>query len=464
MKLYNSMTRSKEEFIPIKDGKVKMYVCGPTVYDYFHIGNARPFIIFDVFRRYLEYKGYDVTYIQNFTDIDDKMIKNANEEGVSVKALGKKFIAAYIEDAKALNIKPADIHPRATEHISEIIIFIKGLEAKGLAYEADGDMYFDTQAYPEYGKLTGQNLDELELGSRIQIDEKKKNPMDFALWKAEKPGEPSWGSPWGKGRPGWHIECSAMVRKYLGDTIDIHAGGIDLKFPHHENEIAQSEGLTGKTFARYWIHNGYINVDNKKMSKSLNNFFTVRDVLKVFSPEVIRFFMLSAHYRGPVNYSAELLKQSESALERLYTARNNLNHMLKLSEDREMTADENVLFDKIMESEPEFERAMDDDINTADALASLFDLVKIANTGIKAGQSKKLIENTLLLLAKLSGILGILTKKGGTLTDEMKQMIAERKTARTDKNWAESDRIRDELLELGVTIEDTPQGMRWTVE
>jgi len=320
MRLYNTLTRKKEEFVPLHKGEVRMYSCGPTVYNYFHIGNARPFIVFDTLRRYFEYKGYRVIFVQNFTDIDDKMINRAKEEGVTVKELGDRFIEEYFKDADNLGIKRATVHPRATEHVQDIIEFIKRLEEKGLAYEVEGDVYFDTSAFPDYGKLSGQNMEELEAGARIDVDEKKRNPMDFALWKAKKPGEPAWDSPWGPGRPGWHIECSVMAIKYLGETIDIHSGGQDLTFPHHENEIAQSEGATGKPFARYWLHNGYINVNNQKMSKSLGNFFTVRDIQKEFDLEVVRLFMLSAHYRSPVNFSRELLEQAQSALDRLYNA------------------------------------------------------------------------------------------------------------------------------------------------
>ncbi|HOB20889.1 MAG TPA: cysteine--tRNA ligase, partial [Candidatus Atribacteria bacterium] len=340
MKLYNTLTRKKEDFVPLVPGEVRMYSCGPTVYNYFHIGNARPFIIFDVFRRYMEYKGYKVTFVQNFTDIDDKMINRANEEGITVKELADRFIDEYFKDADALGIRRATVHPRATEHIEDIIRFIERLIEKGLAYVAGGDVYYNTAAFESYGKLSGQSLEDLELGARVEINEDKRNPMDFALWKSQKPGEPAWESPWGMGRPGWHIECSVMATKYLGETIDIHSGGQDLIFPHHENEIAQSEGASGKPFARYWLHNGYINVDNRKMSKSLGNFFTVRDISKQFDLEVVRLFMLSSHYRNPINFSDELLRQAQSALERLYNAKDNLEYLLDHAQDGEIKAED----------------------------------------------------------------------------------------------------------------------------
>jgi cysteinyl-tRNA synthetase len=359
MKLYNTLTRKKEDFIPIHENEVRMYCCGPTVYNYFHVGNARPFIIFDVFRRYMEYKGYKVTYVQNFTDIDDKMIQRANEEKITVAELAERFIEEYFKDADGLGIERATVYPRATQHIDEMVAFIEDLIEKGLAYEIDGDVWYDTSAFDDYGKLSRQDLEELEAGARVDPNEKKRNPMDFALWKAQKPGEPAWDSPWGKGRPGWHIECSVMSSKYLGETIDIHAGGQDLIFPHHENEIAQSEGLSGKPFANYWIHNGYINVDNRKMSKSLGNFFTVRDISEKYDLEIVRLFMLSAHYRSPVNFSHELLDQAKSALERLYNARNNLLYLLDMAEDRDLSDEEQKLHDQTGEYIRDFESAMD---------------------------------------------------------------------------------------------------------
>ena len=465
MKLYNTMTRKKEDFVPLHENEVRMYCCGPTVYNYFHIGNARPFIIFDTFRRYLEYKGYKVTYVQNFTDIDDKMIQRANEEGITVPELADRFIEEYFKDADGLGIKRATYHPKATEHIDDIIAFIEKLIEKGYAYEVDGDVYFDTTAYEDYGKLSKQNLEELEAGDRIQPGEKKKNPMDFALWKAQKPGEPAWDSPWGKGRPGWHIECSVMATKYLGETIDIHAGGQDLTFPHHENEIAQTEALTGKPFARYWLHNGYINVDNRKMSKSLGNFFTVRDISREYDLEVVRLFMLSAHYRNPVNFSHELLDQAKSALERLYNAKNNLDHLLRQTQDRELTQQEQELYDEMDGYIKKFEEAMEDDINTADALAVIFDLVRDANTHLKAESSKKLVQKTYDVFKTLTHILGIVQKKQEmTLDEEIEALIEKRQQARAAKDWATADKIRDDLRKRGIILEDTPTGVRWTIE
>lgn len=461
MKLYNTMTKIKEEFVPLHPGEVRMYSCGPTVYNYFHIGNARPFIIFDVFRRYMEYKGYKVTYVQNFTDIDDKMIRRAREEGISVKELGERFIAEYFTDADELGIQRADVHPKATEHMDDIIRFIQRLMDKGLAYQAEGDVYFDTAAFQEYGKLSGQNLEDLELGARIDINDIKKSPMDFALWKAEKPGEPAWDSPWGPGRPGWHIECSVMATKYLGETIDIHSGGQDLIFPHHENEIAQSEGASGKSFARYWLHNGYINIDNQKMSKSLGNFFTVRDISQEFDLEVVRLFMLSSHYRNPVNFSRELLEQEQTALERLYNAKNNLEYLLEDAPDRPAGEVEKQFLDRLPQFTAEFEQAMEDDINTADAVGVLFDLVREINTHITAGQSAETISAALETLNSMTGILGLLNKQRGRLDEEIEELIEKREQARADKNWALADRIRDELKEQGIVLEDTPQGVRW---
>ncbi len=463
MKLYNTLTRQKEEFVPLNEGEVRIYSCGPTVYDYFHIGNARPFIIFDTLRRYMEYKGYKVIFVQNFTDIDDKMINRANEESITVKELGDRFIEEYFRDADALGIKRATFHPRATEHIDDMIAFIQKLIQKGMAYEAQGDVYFDTSVLEDYGKLSGQRLEELEAGARVDVEEGKKNPMDFALWKAQKPGEPAWDSPWGRGRPGWHIECSVMAIKYLGETIDIHSGGQDLIFPHHENEIAQSEGATGKPFARYWLHNGYININNEKMSKSLGNFFTVREILQHFDPEVVRFFMLSAHYRNPINFSPELLNQAKSALERLYNCKNNLLHLMQNAEDKEPTAEEKDFVYALMSYKKKFEDAMDDDINTADALAAVFDMVRDLNSVVSPKIPKKLIEQAYGLLDELADVLGILRKDTmrRELDDEIKMLIEKRQQARKEKNWALADQIRDELKERGIILEDTPQGVRW---
>lgn len=461
MKLYNTLTKSKEEFIPQHPGEVRMYSCGPTVYNYFHIGNARPFIVFDVFRRYMEYKGYKVTFVQNFTDIDDKMIMRAKEEGTTVKELADRFIEEYFKDAGGLGIRRADYHPKATDHIDDIIEFIKKLISKGLAYQAGSDVYFDTAAFDSYGKLSGQNLEDLELGARIDVNEIKKSPMDFVLWKGEKPGEPSWNSPWGPGRPGWHIECSVMVTKYLGETIDIHSGGQDLIFPHHENEIAQSEGASGKPFARYWIHNGYINVDNQKMSKSLGNFFTVREIAEEFDLEVVRLFMLSSHYRNPINFSRELLEQAQSALDRLYNAKNNLEHLLKDALDQPCSREDQQFLDLLPKYTTDFENAMDDDINTADAIGVIFDLVREINTYVKAGQPKSVVQAALDQLTKLTGILGLLTRKKGSLDEEIEALIEQRQQARKDKNWALADKIRDDLKDQGILLEDTPQGVRW---
>lgn len=459
MKLYNTLTKTKEEFIPLKDGEVKMYICGPTVYSYFHIGNARPFIIFDTFRRYMEYKGYKVTYVQNFTDIDDKMIKGAKEEGISVKELGEKFIGEYYKDADGLGIKRASHHPKATDHIEDIIAFIEKLIEKGLAYVAGQDVYYDTAAFSDYGKLSGQRLEDLDLGSRIDINENKKNPMDFVLWKGQKPGEPAWVSPWGMGRPGWHIECSVMSTKYLGETIDIHGGGQDLVFPHHENEIAQSEGVSGKPFARYWIHNGHINIDNRKMSKSLGNFFTIRDISKEFDLEVVRLFMLSSHYRSPINFSKDLLEQAQSALDRLYNTRENLDYLLSNAKDGFKEADEDFI-NRLPAYRDRFQRAMEDDINTADALGVVFDMVRDINTYASADRPKKAIRSALDLLLELTGVLGLLSKGKSDIDKEIEDLVEKRQQARRDKNWALADQIRDELKERGIILEDTPQGVK----
>lgn len=463
MKLYNTMTRQKEKFVPVKEGEVRMYSCGPTVYDYFHIGNARPFIVFDVLRRYFEYKGYDVKFVQNFTDIDDKMIDRANKEGITVKELGDKFIEEYFKDADALGIERATYHPRATEHIDDVIEFIQRLIDREMAYEAGGNVYFDTSAFPDYGKLSKQDLEDLEAGARIGIDEQKKNAMDFVLWKSQKPGEPAWESPWGKGRPGWHIECSVMSTKYLGETIDIHSGGQDLIFPHHENEIAQSEGASGKPFANYWLHNGYINIDNTKMSKSLGNFFTVRDISEEFDLEVVRLFMLSAHYRNPINFSKELLKQAESALDRLYTAKENLEYLISVCEERQLTDKEREIEGHLAEFRTQFEQAMEDDVNTADALAAIFDLVRYMNTNISDKDPKSIAKKGYDVLMELASIMGLLQKEtqDQSLDDEIEELIEERQRARAEKNWELADKIRDQLGDMGIVLEDTPKGVKW---
>ncbi len=467
MKLYNTLTRQKEEFTPIDENEVKIYSCGPTVYNYFHIGNARAFVVFDTLRRYLEFKGYKVKFVQNFTDIDDKMILNAQRENTTVKELAEKFIREYFTDAEGLNIKKATVHPRATENIDAIIETIKKLVDNGYAYEVDGDVYFEASKFAEYGKLSKQNLEELEAGARISVEEKKKHPMDFALWKAQKPGEPAWDSPWGKGRPGWHIECSAMANRYLGETIDIHSGGQDLVFPHHENEIAQSEAANGKPFARFWLHNGFVNIDNEKMSKSAGNFFTVREIAQQYDYEVIRFFILSAHYRNPINFSREQMDQAKSGLERIYNCIDNLKYLLKTAQDRALTADEVLQMQKIDSFEQKFIEAMDDDLNTADGLAAIFELVKEANTVLGPESPREIISHTLQLIKKLGGVLGLLYRDSGKdaeeeLDEEIKQLIEKRQQARKEKNYALADKIRDELKEKGIILEDTPQGVKVT--
>lgn len=454
MKIFNTLTRKKEEFVPIEPGKVKMYSCGPTVYNYFHIGNARPFIVFDTLRTYLEYLGYDVTFVQNFTDIDDKMIKKANEEGTTVKEVAERYIAEYFVDAKGLGIRPATVHPKATENIDAIIEIVEKLIATGHAYESQGDVYFATKSFEGYGKLSHQPLEELASGARVAVGEVKRDPMDFALWKAQKPGEPAWESPWGMGRPGWHIECSAMANRYLGKSIDIHSGGLDLTFPHHENEIAQSECANGCTFANYWMHNGFINVDNQKMSKSLGNFFTVREIAEQFPYEVVRFFMLSAHYRSPINFSRDLIESAQNALERLYTCRNNLRFLTDTLSEGE-GADTQA-----MESyRQKFKDAMDDDLNTADAISVLFELVRFVNT--EAPKTKKEAADWLALLTELSDVLGILKQEEASLDEEVEALIEERTQARKEKNWKRADEIRDQLKAMGVVLEDTPQGVKW---
>lgn len=462
MKIYNTLSKKKEEFVPINPEEVRMYVCGPTVYNFFHIGNGRTFIVFDAFRKYLEYRGYNVKFVQNFTDIDDKMIKRANEENTTVKELGDRFIEEYYKDADALNIARATINPRATEFIPEIVSFVKDLEDRGFAYEVDGDVYFNTKKFQDYGKLSGQNLDDLQAGARISVDERKKDPMDFAVWKKQKPGEPAWESPWGMGRPGWHIECSCMAHKLLGETIDIHAGGEDLAFPHHENEIAQSEARTGKAFANYWMHSAFINVDNRKMSKSLNNFFTAREVLAKYDVDVIRFFMLAGHYRTQLNFSEELLESSKNALERLYNAVANLESLLEEAKAIELTELEKAYAESLNGYRDRYIEKMDDDFNTADGISVIFDLVRDINTNINAEASKALAETALNLIRELGKPLGILQKSTkGSLEEEIEGLIAQRQQARKDKNWALSDKIRDELKARGIILEDTPQGVRW---
>lgn len=467
MKIYNTMTRQKQEFVPITPGEVKMYSCGPTVYDYFHIGNARPFIIFDTMRRYLEYLGYKVTFVQNFTDIDDKMINRANKEGITVKELGERFIAEYYKDAEALGIKKATIHPKATENIDAIIEIVKKLEDKGYAYNVNGNVYFRSKKFDEYGKLSHQPLEELEAGARIDVADEKEDSMDFALWKAQKPGEPAWESPWGMGRPGWHIECSAMVNKFLGTSIDIHSGGKDLIFPHHENEIAQSECANGCSFANYWMHNGYININNQKMSKSLGNFFTIRDITEKYKPEVVRFFMLSAHYRSPVNFSDELMSQAQSAMERVYTCIDNLKFLLANAEDRDVSDSEKVILEALETAKKRFRDSMDDDLNTADAISAIFDIVSAANKGLSqdGDNSRAVIEKALAAIHELGDVLGLFEEREEACVDaEIEALIEKRNEARKNKDWVEADRIRDELKAKNIILKDTPMGVKWSYE
>jgi cysteinyl-tRNA synthetase len=461
VKLYNTLTRKKEEFVPLKEGRVGIYVCGPTVYDFFHVGNARPFIVFDVLRRYLEYKGYRVTYVQNFTDVDDKIINRALEENSTMDEVSERFIKEYFADADKLGVKRATFHPRATEHIEEIIYLIKRLEDKGLAYAAADGIYFDTRKFSGYGKLSGQNLEDLNAGARVEVDKTKRNPADFALWKKQKPGEPAWDSPWGKGRPGWHIECSAMSTKYLGETIDIHAGGQDLIFPHHENEIAQSEGASGRIFARYWLHNGFINIENEKMSKSLGNFFTIRDISRDYDLEIIRFFMLSAHYRNPVNFSREMLNQAKNGLERLYNAKGDLEHLEKNAQRQQMNSREEEKAKGLEAYRKKFEEAMEDDLNTADAVAAIFELVRDINTFVKGDVSAAFAKRALELIKELTGVLGIMSKEEQGPDKIIEQLVARREEARKQKDWALADKIRDDLRVRGIIIEDTPQGAKW---
>ena len=465
MKLYNTMTHRKETFEPIEPGKVKMYSCGPTVYNYFHIGNARPFIVFDVLRRYLEYIGYDVTFVQNFTDFDDKIINRSHEENCTAKEIADKYIKEYFTDADALGIRRADVHPRVSDTIPEIIDMVQALVDKGLAYNIDGNVYYAVEKFPRYGCLSGQNIADLEAGARIDVNDEKQSPLDFAVWKKAKPGEPYWESPWGKGRPGWHIECSAMSRKFLGKTIDIHGGGQDLIFPHHENEIAQSEGANGCTFAHYWVHNGYININNEKMSKSKGNFFTVRDIAKKYDLEVVRMFMLMAHYRSPVNFSDELLTQAKNALERLYTAKFQMQYLLERCEDKAPSEDEAQWADHLKTYNDQFIAAMDDDLNTADAIAAMFELVRDANSTLTEASSKQTVEAALQMFNQLSDVLGLATKnkdeKEGSLEDEIEALIEKRQAARKAKDFATADAIRDDLAAKGIILEDTRDGVKW---
>lgn len=460
IQVFNSLTRKKEPFVPLEEGKVKMYVCGPTVYNYIHIGNARPPIVYDMIRRYLKYRGYEVLFVSNFTDVDDKIIRVANELGEDVFAVANRFIEAYKQDTSALGVLEADHHPRVTETMSEIISFIRVLEEKGYAYEQGGDVYFRTRKFKEYGKLSAQSIDDLLSGARIEVDERKEDPLDFVLWKAAKEGEVSWDSPWGKGRPGWHIECSAMVKKYLGDTIDIHAGGQDLKFPHHENEIAQSECMTGKPMANYWLHNGFINLDNEKMSKSLGNVVLANEMIRQHSAEVLRFFMLSAHYRSPINFSDELLEGAKRGLERLQTAVSSLVHRLQESADFGGTE---PWLERIDEFRGRFIEEMDDDFNSANGIAVLFDLAKEANRYLREEQtSKAVLQSFIDLFNELGGVLGVtLNRQEELLDEEVERLIEERNEARKAKNFQRADDIRDQLKAEGIILEDTPQGVRW---
>ena len=465
MKVFNTLTKKKEEFVPLEEGKVRMYVCGPTVYNYIHIGNARPMIVFDTVRRYFEYKGYDVNYVSNFTDVDDKIIKKAIEEQVSAQEISQRYIAECKKDMAGMNVKPATKHPLATEEICGMVEMISELIEKGYAYEKNGTVYFSTRKFKDYGKLSHKNLDDLRSGGRsllVSGEDEKEDPLDFVLWKPKKEGEPFWKSPWSDGRPGWHIECSVMSRKYLGEQIDIHAGGEDLIFPHHENEIAQSEAANGKEFARYWMHNAFLNIDNRKMSKSLGNFRTVREISEQYDLQVLRFFMLSAHYRSPLNFSAELMEASKNGLERILNATDNLKHLIASVAAEEMSAEEKEAFSKTNAYVEEFEKAMDDDFNTADAIAAIFELVKYANTTATAESSKEYLRGLLDRIVKLGDVLGlILDKKEELLDADIEKLIEERQAARKAKDFARADAIRDELLEKGIILKDTREGVQW---
>ena len=465
MKLYNTLSKQKEEFTPLEEGKVKMYVCGPTVYNFIHIGNARPMIVFDTVRRYFEYKGYDVNYVSNFTDVDDKIIKKANEEGVSSDEISKRYIAECKKDMDGMNIEPATKNPLATEEISGMIEMIQTLIDKGYAYEKNGTVYYSTRKFKDYGKLSHKNLDDLRSGERsllVSGEDEKEDPLDFVLWKPKKEGEPFWKAPWSEGRPGWHIECSEMSKKYLGEQIDIHAGGEDLVFPHHENEIAQSEAANGKEFAKYWMHNAFLNIDNRKMSKSLGNFRTVREISEQYDLQVLRFFMLSAHYRSPLNFSADLMEASKNGLERIVNAADNLKFLKKNAADEKMTEEENKLFTQTDAFVADFERAMEDDFNTADAIAAVFDLVKFANSNTDSGSSAEYLGKLFDLLVKLTDVLGLLVdKKEDILDEDIEKLIEERQAARKAKDFARADAIRDELLEKGIVLKDTREGVQW---
>ena len=465
MKIFNSMSRQKEEFVPIQPGKVSIYACGPTVYNFIHVGNARPIILFDVLRRYFEYRGYDVTFVQNFTDVDDKIIKRANEEGITSQEVAEKYIQEYFTDAQGLGVRPATIHPKATENMQQIIDMVQTLIDKGYAYPVEnGDVYYRTLKFKGYGKLSHQPIEDLQSGARIAVGEVKENPLDFALWKAAKPGEPAWDSPWGPGRPGWHIECSAMSNRYLGKTIDIHCGGEDLQFPHHENEIAQSEAANGCEFVHYWMHNGFLNIDNRKMSKSLGNFFTVREAAEAYGYETIRLFMLSAHYRSPLNYSADILHQAQNSLDRLYSAEDHLKYLAANGAEGDKNAAEAALADTFDSYRQRFDEAMDDDFNTANAISVLFELVRAINiaTADENQPTKAGAQACLDMVHEFTNVLGLLySRKEESLDEKVEQMIADRQAARAAKNWAEADRIRDELKAMGIELKDTKQGVQW---
>ena len=465
MKIFNSMSRQKEEFVPIQPGKVSIYACGPTVYNFIHVGNARPIILFDVLRRYFEYRGYDVTFVQNFTDVDDKIIKRANEEGITAQEVAEKYIKEYFTDAQGLGVRPATIHPKATENMQQIIDMVQTLIDKGYAYPVEnGDVYYRTLKFKGYGKLSHQPIEDLQSGARIAVGDVKENPLDFALWKAAKPGEPAWDSPWGPGRPGWHIECSAMSNRYLGKTIDIHCGGEDLQFPHHENEIAQSEAANGCEFVHYWMHNGFLNIDNRKMSKSLGNFFTVREAAEAYGYETIRLFMLSAHYRSPLNYSADILHQAQNSLDRLYSAEDHLKYLVANGAEGDKNAAEAALVDTFDSYRQRFDEAMDDDFNTANAISVLFELVRAINiaTADENQPTKAGAQACLDMVHEFTDVLGLLySRKEESLDEKVEQMIADRQAARAAKNWAEADRIRDELKAMGIELKDTKQGVQW---
>ncbi len=465
MKLYNTMSKQKEEFVPLEEGKVKMYVCGPTVYNFIHIGNARPMIVFDTVRRYFEYKGFDVNFVSNFTDVDDKIIKKANEEGVTAEEISKRYIAECKKDMDGMNVKPATKNPLATEEIGGMVEMIQSLIDKGYAYEKNGTVYYRTRQFKEYGKLSHKNLDDLRSGNRsllVSGEDEKEDPLDFVLWKPKKEGEPAWESPWSEGRPGWHIECSEMSKKYLGEQIDIHAGGEDLVFPHHENEIAQSEAANGKEFAKYWLHNAFLNIDNKKMSKSLGNFFTVREISEKYDLQVLRFFMLSAHYRSPLNFSSDLMEAAKSGLDRIITATDNLKFLADNAKTDTLTNNEEDALTKTQDYVAAFEKAMDDDFNTADAIAAIFDLVKYANTTANGDSSKAYVTALYELIVKLADVLGIVVEKKEELLDaDIEALIQERQAARKERNFARADEIRDELLAKGIILEDTREGVKW---